>query len=137
METRFQYDAACPPQSLSNLGDVSRSPHRWTCLSFLPAGKTRGNARQSAEVPCEVALVGKPRGQRDLGQWQLRFAEQVFDMFEAALQQISVRRHSNGLSKRAGEMLCGKPCHGSESPEAYPFGEMRFKVFAYAVLERG
>jgi hypothetical protein len=93
-------------------------------LSFLPAGKAWGNARQSAEVPTEVTLVGKPDGQRDLGQWQLRVTKQVFDMFEAALQQISVRRNSNGLSKRACEMVRGKPCHGSESPEAYPFGEM-------------
>jgi hypothetical protein len=108
-----------------------------TCLSFLPAGKTWGNARQAAEVPTEVTLVGKPDGQRDLGQRQLRVTKQVFDMFEATLQQISVRRHANGLSKRACEMVRGKPCHGSESPEAYPFGEMRFKVFAYAVFERG
>jgi hypothetical protein len=108
-----------------------------TCLSFLPAGKTWGNARQSAEVPSEVTLVGKPDGQCDLGQWKSSVTKQLFDMFEASLQQISVRRHSNGLPKGTCEMVRGKPCHGSESPEAYPFGQMRFKVFAYAVFERG
>ena len=88
-------------------------------------------------MPSEVALVGKPDSEGDFRQRKLSVTEQLLNVFDTSLQQISVRRHSNGLSKCPCEMVSGKPCHGSESPEAYPFGEMRFKVFAYAVFERG
>ena len=107
------------------------------CLSFLPPGKTGGNARQSAEVSSEVTLVGKPGSQGDFRQRQSSITEQVFSMFEASLQQIAVRWHSNRLSEGACEMVRGKPRHGSESVEWYLLVEMRFNVFAYAVCERG
>lgn len=109
----------------------------WACLSFLPAGKTWGYARQSAEVPSEVTLVGKPDGQRYLGQRKLSIAKQTFDMFEASLQQISVRRHSNRLPESPCEMVLGKPCHRGKSVQAYLLVQMRFNVFAYATCERG
>ena len=64
-------------------------------LSFQPARETRGHASQSTEVPRKVTLVGKTDGQRDLGQWQLSVTKQMFNMFEASLQQIAVRWRSN------------------------------------------
>ena len=138
METRIQYQAARTRESPHNLRDVSSgSLQIRACLSFLPAGKTWGYARQSAEVPSKVTLVGKPDGQRYLGQRKLSIAKQTFDMFEASLHQISVRRHSNGLSESTREMVRGKPRHGSESIEPYLLAEMRFNVFAYAVFECG
>ena len=105
-------------------------------LSFLPAGKTWGNARQSAEVPTEVTLVGKPDGQRDLGQWQLSVTKQMLNMFEASLQQIAVRWCSNRLSESPCEMVRGKSGHGSKSFEAYSLVEMRFDVLADPMCER-
>lgn len=64
-------------------------------LSFQPARETWGHASQSTEVPSKVTLVGKTDGQRDLGQWQLSVTKQMFNMFEAPLQQIAVRWRSN------------------------------------------
>jgi len=64
-------------------------------LSFQPARETWGHASQSTEVPSKVTLVGKTDGQRDLGQWQLSVTKQMFNMFEASLQQIAVRWRSN------------------------------------------
>jgi hypothetical protein len=104
--------------------------------SFLPAGKAWGHASQSAEVPSEVTLVGKPNSNCDLGQWQLSVTQHLFDVFEASPQQISVRRRPNRLSESAREMVRGKPRHGRERVESYFLVEMRFNVFAYAVCDR-
>jgi hypothetical protein len=46
------------------LGFLFRTPVR-SDLSFQPAGESWGHASQSAEMPSEMALVGKPRGQGD------------------------------------------------------------------------
>jgi hypothetical protein len=64
-------------------------------LSFQPAREAWGHPSQSTEVPSKVTLVGKTGGQRDLGQWQLSVTKQMFNMFEASLQQIAVRWRSN------------------------------------------
>jgi hypothetical protein len=69
-------------------------------------------------MPSEMTLVGKPAGLGDFRQWQLSLAEHVLDMFQAPLQQISVRRHSNRFSESTCEMVRGKACHGSETAEA-------------------
>jgi hypothetical protein len=106
-------------------------------LSFQSAGETWGHASQSAEVPSEVTLVGKPDGQCDLRQRQSSVTEQVFNMFEASLQQIAVRWLSNRLSEGTCEMVRGKPRHRSESVESYLLVEMRFNVFAYTVCDCG
>jgi hypothetical protein len=87
-------------------------------------------------VPSKVALVGKPDGQRNLGQWQLRFMEHLFDLLEASLEQVCVRRCSNRLSESTCEMMRGKSCQGSETVEGYLLIEMRLHVCAYAVFER-
>ena len=49
-------------------------------LSFQPTSETWGHASQSAEMPSEMALVGKPRGQSDFRQWQLSLAEHVLNV---------------------------------------------------------
>ena len=88
-------------------------------------------------MPGKVTLVGKPCGHSDFGQRPLSVAEHLLDVFEASLQQISVRRYPNRLPESTCEMVRGKPCHRSESVEAYLLVEMRFNVFAYAVCECG
>src|SRR4029077_19667589 len=69
---------------LEDLRFLFRTPVR-SGLSFHPAGETWGHASQSAEMPSEMALVGKPRGQGDFRQWQLSLAEQVLNVFQAPL----------------------------------------------------
>ena len=83
-----------------------------------------------------MTLVGKTDGRRDLGQWQLSVTKEMFNMFEASLQQIAVRWRSNGLPESTCEMVRGKSSHRSKSFEAYPLFEMRFDVLADAMGER-
>ena len=66
---------------------VTRAGRRLVLLprEFQPAGETWGHASQSAEMPSEMALVGKPRGQGDFRQWQLSLAEHVLNVFQAPL----------------------------------------------------
>jgi len=54
----------------------------------------------------------------------LSVTEHLFDVFETSLQQIGVRRHSNGLSEGTCEMMRGQSCHDSETVEAYLLVEM-------------
>ena len=58
------------------------------------------------------------------------------NVFEASLQQIAVRRRSNGLPESTREMVRGKSGHRSESFEAYPLAEMRFDVLTDPMCER-
>ena len=88
-------------------------------------------------MPSEVALVGKPDSEGDFRQRKLSVTEQLLNVFETSMQQISVRRHSNRLPESACEMVWGKPCHRGKSVEAYLLVQMRFNVFAYATCERG
>jgi len=123
-ETAVQYRLARTPQRLSNSRDVFFRICANLEFSVSPTGQAWGHASQPTEVPSEVTLVGEPDGQCDLGQRQLSVTEHLFDVFEAALQQISVRRHSNGLTESTCEMMRGKPCHSSETVEAYLLAEV-------------
>jgi hypothetical protein len=56
-------------------------------------------------VAVEVALVGKADGEGDVGQRELRVAEHLLDVLEAAAKQIPVRRNAERLLEGAGEMV--------------------------------
>ena len=58
-------------QRLSNSRDVFFRISANLKFSLPPTGQTWGHASQPTEVPSEVALVGEPDGQCDLGQRQL------------------------------------------------------------------
>jgi hypothetical protein len=88
-------------------------------------------------MPSEVALVGKPDSEGNFRQRKLSVTEQLLNVFETSLQQISVRRHSNRLPESPCEMVLGKSCHRGKSVQAYLLVQMRFNVFAYATCERG
>ena len=72
----------------------------------------------------QVALVGEPDGQGDVGEGELRVPEHLFDVFEAATEQIAVRRHTERLLERASEMVRGEASHGGQGVEADLFADV-------------
>ena len=74
-------------------------------LPLEATGETGGHAGEAAEVAVEVALVGEADGQGNVGQRELRVAEHLLDVLEAATEEIPVRRHAERLLEGAGEMV--------------------------------
>jgi hypothetical protein len=88
-------------------------------------------------MPSEMALVRKPDSEGDFRQRKFSVTEQLLNVFDASLQQISVRRHPNRLPESPCEMVLRKPRHRGKSVQAYLLVQMRFNLFAYATCERG
>jgi len=79
-----------------------------------------------------MALVGKSGCGRYFREREPGFTQHTLDALETPAQNVTVRRRSDRLVEGAREMMRGKPCHRSESLEAYFLVEMGFDVLADA-----
>ena len=85
----------------------------------------------------EVALVGEADGEGDVGQRELRVAEHLLDVLEAAAEQIPVWRHSYRLLEGAGEMVLGEAGDCGQGVEANLLADVGLNEFANAIFQRG
>jgi len=84
------------------------------------------------EVPGEMALVGKPGCECDLGQRKLRLTKHSLDAFDPPVQNITVRRRPDGLVKGACEMMSGEgPAKAARFSRPYFLVQVRFNVLAH------
>jgi len=69
-----------------------------------------------AKGAAERAETGPAGLERDLGDGQVRVAEQRRGPLEPAREQVAVRRHAEGLLERAREVRLGHAAHARQPP---------------------
>ena len=77
-----------------------------------------------AERGRERTRLAKPDRQSDLGHRELRLGQERLGVLDASAVVISVRRHPEGLLKRAAEIIRTQTNETRERGERYLFGEM-------------
>ena len=107
---------------------------RQSPLSGPAPCQTRGNARQSPEMPRQVALVREACCQGDLRQGQLRLTKHLFHMLHPAPQQVPMWRHAHRLLEGARKVIERKPCHRGQSAQTDFLADMFFNEIANAVF---
>src|SRR5437899_2688106 len=103
-------------------------------LAVEAAGEAGGHAGEAAEVAVEVALVGKADGESEVGERKLGIAKHLLDMFQAAPEQVTVRRDAERLLKSAGKMVRREACHRGQGVETDLFADVRLDEIADTVL---
>lgn len=94
------------------------------------AHSARALARDVAERASERAEAPPSRSESDLGDRQVRIAEQRRRAFDASREQVAVRRHAERLLERSREVSGGDATHTRESPH----GPLLVRSGVHAIL---
>src|SRR5580693_6367745 len=105
---------------------------RANAVPFRPADLSRGHSSPPPEVAREMALVRKTSRQGYFRQRSMCLPQHLFHLFQAAPQQIRVRRRPYRLVECPGKMVGRKPCQSGQSIEADLFIQMPLNIVADA-----
>jgi hypothetical protein len=88
----------------------------------------RAGADLTLKALREMALVGKSRFQRDLGEWEGSIQQQLLGTADPRVQMPAMRRHSGCRAKGLAEMRPGHPRQLGKVIQLYRIAQMRFHV---------
>jgi len=81
------------------------------------------------KMPCHMALVKEPDGQRNVGQMQIGAGQQFLSSLDSPSRQITVRRHTCRPPEFPREMKNGEAGNGSHLRQVHAFAQVSFHMF--------